>query len=175
MTERPPPRPELRPDPMADDPRARALARAEEIRANLKGNLDEGPDKFYINEADIPEGWSVEWKRIEVMGKEDPAYEIAVARKGWEPAPPNMFPGYMPANYKGKTIDRDGLRLMMRPAVITEEVKQIERDKANAQMRQNQEKLQGAPPAPNSPFQNVKVDVKRTAGRTMETIPVPQE
>lgn len=57
-------RPEMRPE----DARARAEARAAEIRGN-RGNMDDGIDEFYVDSKNIPDGWSYEWKRHTLLGK----------------------------------------------------------------------------------------------------------
>jgi hypothetical protein len=165
--------PSIRPEMREEDPRAKAAARAAAIREHLGGNLDEGPDKFYIDQADIPDGWSVEWKRHTVFNAEDPAYQVALARKGWEPADPSMFPGYMPEGYKGRTIDRDGMRLMMRPAEITDEVRDNERRAARTQMRQKEEQLQSAP---QGQFERRNKDDSLVKVRkSYEAMPIPKE
>lgn len=116
--------------PRATDGARDAAARAAAIRDHLGGDLDEGPDEFFIAEGDKPEGWSYEWKRSTVYGKEDPAYEVALARKGWEPVPASRHPSYMPKGSTAAFIERGGQILMERPKEITEEVKALERRKA---------------------------------------------
>ena len=142
-------RPELRKTPSnKTDPRdeaARAAARAAEIRADVGGNLDEGIDEFYVPPNEIPEGWTYEWKRKEVLGREDHSHQLALARMGWEPVAASRHPNMMPASVKSETIERKGMILMERPTEITEEVKRIELRKARAQVQQKQAQLGEAP------------------------------
>lgn len=126
------------------DPREAAKIRAMEIRGHI-GDLDEGPDKFFIPPEMVPDGWSYEWKKNTVYGQEDPAYEVSLARTGWTPVPASRHPSLMPANYKGETIDREGVRLYERPQEITDEVRRIDLRRAKAQVRTKEEQLSAAP------------------------------
>ena len=137
-------RPAMRPAMRDDDPRSRAAARAAQLRDHL-GDLDEGTDDFYIDRGLVPAGWDYEWKRVTVMGQEDPAYQVQLARGGWEPVPADRHPAYMPKGWKGGTIERKGMVLMERPKEITDEVRRIELKKARQQVRQKEEQLSAAP------------------------------
>jgi hypothetical protein len=132
-------------DAPVDDSLARAKARAAELRSEGTYDEDQG-DKFYIDPAIIPPGWSYEWRVHSVFGKVDTSYQIELAQKGWQPVPASRHPQLMPAGYGGGTIDREGQVLMERPLEITEEAKARERGKARKQMRDKEEQLAGAPP-----------------------------
>ncbi|CAB4156425.1 hypothetical protein UFOVP661_54 [uncultured Caudovirales phage] len=138
-TERPPMRPDLR-----DDPREAAKRRSEEIRKHL-GGIDDVIDDFYVDESVIPEGWSYEWKRHTLMGQQDPAYQIQLARMGWTPVPATRHPDMMPINTKYDTIERKGMVLMERPVEITEEVRRIDNKRARDQVRVKEQQLTNAP------------------------------
>lgn len=139
--ERPPLRPELR-----DDPLARARARAAQIRENLgDAGMDEGEDRFRINQNTIPEGWNYEWKRKTVLGQPDPAYEVELARKGWEAVPASRHPEMMPVGKGFDNIERDGMILMERPKELTDEARDVELRKARAQVRSKESQLSNAP------------------------------
>ena len=155
-TKKKPGRPPLRDNPVTDDredmragqreddPRARAERRAAEIRKHLKGDTSDGADRFWIDPSIIPDGWSYEWKRKTIWGKEDPAHEVELARQGWEVVPATRHPQMMPKG-NWQTIERDGMILMERPAEITAEVKRLEIKKARAQVQQKQAQLGEAP------------------------------
>jgi hypothetical protein len=161
--------------PAADDPRARAAKRAMELREHL-GNMDEGEDEFYIDPRVIPDGWSYEWKRHTTLGAEDPAYQVSIARKGWEAVPVSRHPEMMPDNYKGTTILRKGMILMERPAEITELAKAQELRKARQQVRQKEIQLHGAPAGDNSPFEATnKGNSLVKIGKSYEPMPIPKE
>ena len=98
-------RPPLRREMRDEDPRARAAARAAAIREHI-GDIDEGTDEFYIPAEVIPEGWNYEWKRRLLMGAEDPAYQVQLARNGWEPVPASRHPEMMPSTGNYQTIER---------------------------------------------------------------------
>lgn len=126
-----------------EDPRTRAARRAAELRDHL-GDMDEGTDDFYINPSDVPPGWEYEWKRKLLLGAEDPAYQVALARAGWEPVPTSRHPSYMPDNGNHPVIERKGMILMERPAEISDEARSIELRKARNQVRQKEAQLNSA-------------------------------
>ena len=136
------PRPDIRPEKRAEDPRARAAKRAAEIRGHL-GDMDEGVDDFRA--PDAPPGWNYEWKRKTLLGAEDPAYAVSLARTGWEPVPAERHPSYMPSGSKHATIERKGMILMERPSTITDRARQIELQRARNQVRQKEAQLSSAP------------------------------
>ncbi len=89
-------------------------------------------DRLHIDPSLIPEGWTWEGKRFTVYNAPDPAYQAALARDGWEPVLAENYPGvFMPIDYKGPVIV-DGLMLMERPSVLTEEARAEEKRKADA-------------------------------------------
>lgn len=128
-----------------EDPRVRAAKRAAELRGHWGADeMQEGTDKFYIDPRIIPPGWSYEWKMHTVLNQESPAYQVEISRAGWEPVTAHRHPEMMPDNYKGMTIDRDGMRLMERPAEITESAKARELRKAREQVGHKEAQLKGS-------------------------------
>lgn len=160
-------RPSMRPAMRDEDPRAAAARRAAEIRGHV-GDLDEGTDEFSAPRA--PDGWHYEWKRKTVMGQEDPAYQIHLARTGWEPVPTNRHPETMPHNGANPIIERKGMVLMQRPASITEEIRDIELRRARGQVQSKQQQLTQAP---DGQFQRSTKDVKIRS--SYEPMQVPNE
>lgn len=160
---------------LEDDPRARAAARAAELREH-RGSMDDGTDKFYIDPRIIPDGWSYEWKTLTVLNQPNPSYQVQLARAGWEPVPRYRHPEMMPDNYPGETIEREGQILMERPKEITDEAKARELRNARAQVRQKEAQLNGQPAGPTSPF---SADNKGTPmvkiGKSYEPMPIPQK
>lgn len=96
------------------------------LRRKRKGNIDQ----FDIPTHIIPSGWSYEWKRNTVYNEADPAYEVALRENGWRPVPASRHPQYMPADWKGGTIDRGGMRLYERPMELTLEARMEDDDLA---------------------------------------------
>jgi hypothetical protein len=137
-------RSDMRNDMREEDPRERAARRAAEVRANV-GTMDDGTDEFYIDPATVPPGWSYEWKRKTNVGAEDPAYQVSLARKGWDPVPASRHPSYMPTGSSNATIERKGMILMERPKELTDEAKGIEYRKARDQVRHKEQQLNAAP------------------------------
>ena len=156
----------------ADDPRARAAKRAAELREHLGGSMDEGHDQFYIDPAIIPDGWTYEYKRLEVLGKPDPSYQVTLRRNGWEPVPASRHPELMPPGWSGETIIRDGMILMERPKEITDEIKARDARLAREQVRAKEQQLNAAPPGQfeRDNKGNSMVSIKKTMA-----IPVPEK
>jgi hypothetical protein len=135
---------EMRDTMREDDPRARAERRAAEIRKHNEGATEGTADRFYINPASIPDGWSYEWKRKTIWGKEDPAHDVEMARLGWEPVPATRHPELMPKG-NWQTIERDGMILMERPKVLTDEAHRRNLQTARQQVRAKEAQLSQTP------------------------------
>ena len=128
-----------------DSVRKSAKERAAEIR-KARGGMDmEEIDRYKIDQTAVPPDWSYEWKRKTLLGKEDPSYEVNLARGGWEPVPVDRHPEMMPAGYKGHTIELDGMILMERPKELTEEAQGIEKRRARAQVLAKEAQLYDTP------------------------------
>lgn len=165
-------RPAMRPAMRSEDPRAAAARRAAEIRGHI-GSLDEGTDEFYIDPASVPDGWTYEWKRKTVLGQEDPAYQVHLARTGWEPVPTSAHPEMMPGQGHFPNVERKGMALMMRPASITDEVRDIEYRKARQQVRVKEQQLNAAP---EGQFERNNKDAPMAKiKKSYEAIPVPKD
>lgn len=140
-------RPQMRPaDAKTESPRERAERVAREFYEHNAGAEMDAVDKYFIHESMIPDGWTYEWKRKLVLGAEDPSYEVSLARRGWQPVPASRHPEMMPANYRGVEIVRDGLILMERPQVITDDVRNADIRRARMQVKFKEEQLNAAPP-----------------------------
>jgi hypothetical protein len=140
-------RPAMRPTETKaeESPRERATRKAAELRSHRDGNLDDGTDEFFVEPGVIPDGWTYEWKTKTILGAEDPAHQVKLARDGWEAVPASRHPEMMPAGYAGVEITRKGMVLMERPSEITEEVRQIELRRARLQVRAKEEQLSASP------------------------------
>ena len=132
----------MRPPVREEDPRARAAARAAQIKGHL-GELDEGVDDFITPPP--PPGWTYEWKRKTIYNQEDPAYQVSLARTGWEPVPASRHPEMMPSGGSHANIERKGMILMERPLAVTEKFREADRRKAIQQVRFKEEQLSSAP------------------------------
>lgn len=167
----------VRDDPRAssprgeEDPRAAAAARAAEIREHI-GDMDEGPDDFYIDADMVPPGWCYEWKRITVAGQEDPAYQVQLARTGWTPVPAKRHPNYMPAGSTDVSITRKGQMLMERPQVITDKARDIELRRARNQVRQREAELNATPEGQFPRDEDPRTRVKMR--RSYEPLTIPE-
>ena len=166
-----PPRADMRPPMREEDPRVRAARRAQELRDH-RGSLDEGSDEFFVPREAIPPGWDYEWKRRTVLGAEDPAYQVAVARAGWEPVPASRHPEMMPDKWDKATIERKGMILMERPSEISEEARSIELRRARQQVRQKEAQLNNAP---DGQFGRDHAQVRPKINKSYEAIPIPEK
>jgi hypothetical protein len=164
-------RPAMRGAMREEDPRAAASRRAAEIMQHL-GGLDEGTDDFYIEPHKIPDGWSYEWKRKTIYNQEDPAYQVQLARTGWEAVPASRHPEMMPVNGSWQTIERKGMQLMMRPKVITEQFRNIDHRNAKEQVKHKEAQLGSAP---EGQFGRDHAQVKPKISKGYEPMPVPQD
>lgn len=167
-------RPAMRPQANAEEsPRERAARRAAELKAHRDGNLDDGTDEFFVEPGIIPDGWTYEWKTRTVLGAEDPAHQVKLARDGWEPVPVSRHPEMMPAGHRGAEITRKGMVLMERPAEITDEIRQIELRRARLQVRAKEEQL-SATPAGQFERSNKGNDLVKVK-KAYEAMPIPEE
>lgn len=164
-TDRAPMRPPMR----EEDPRAAAARRAAEIRGHI-GNMDEGPDKFLTPQA--PPGWEYEWKRQTLLGQEDPAYQVQLARMGWDPVPTQRHPEMMPSKGSHTTIERDGMMLMQRPSVISQEARDADLRRARNQVRVKEQQLNAAP---DGTMTRDHASVRPQISKGFEPIPVPKD
>lgn len=170
-TQAPDLRPPMRQAMREEDPRERARKRAAEVRGNV-GSLDEGVDEFYVNPSEIPDGWAYEWKRKTIANMEDPAYEVSLARMGWEPVPAHRHPSMMPLNGSHQTIERKGMILMERPMELTEEARAIELRRARQQVNNKKSQLGQAP---EGQFGRDHAQVKPKINSSFEPLPVPKD
>lgn len=120
--------------PKAESPRDRAARRAAEIRGHNGGALEDGTDQFYIDPASVPDGWCYEWKVRSVLGAEDPAREVDLRRRGWEPVEASRHPEMMPRGSTAADITRKGMVLMERPLELTQEARNNELNAAREQV-----------------------------------------
>ena len=164
-------RSEMRATPREDDPRARAERRAAEIRQHLKGDTSDGADRFYIDPNVIPDGWSYEWKRKTIWGKEDPAHEVELARKGWEVVPASRHPEMMPKG-NWQTIERDGMILMERPKVLTDEAHNTNLRSARLQVKAKEAQLTQAP---DGTFERDDPRVRPSIKKSYQAMPISEE
>jgi hypothetical protein len=156
-----------------EDPRTRAARRAAELMDHGVMDADGAEDKFYIDPKAIPDGWSYEYRRHTVLGKDDPSYQVMLAQKGWEPVPADRHPELMPMGFKGNTIEREGMILMERPKLITDMANDREYRKAREQMGAKEAQLSGAP-AGTAPRDN-KGDSLVRIKKTYEPLAIPDK
>ena len=155
------------------NPLKSAKERAKEIRQH-GGDLEDGTDDFWVDANVIPDGWTYEWKRFTVYGQEDPSYQVALRRAGWEPVPASRHPEMMPIGYAGDDIIlRKGMILMERPQEITDEIRAKDKKAARDQIRVKEAQLNDAPAGQfersnkDAPLAKVK--------KAYEPIPIPED
>ena len=161
----------LRPAMREEDSRSAAARRAAELRGHL-GDIVEGQDDFYVPLDEIPDGWTYEWKRHTTYGQEDPAYQIQLARSGWEPVPASRHPWMMPNNTSSQTILRKGLILMMCPTEIVQERQSAELRKARMQVRHKEQQLAGTP---DGTMTRDHAQARPKISKSYEAMPIPEK
>jgi hypothetical protein len=155
-----------------EDPRARAERRAAEIKAN-RGDVDlDSIDEFFIDPAIIPDGWSYEWKRHTLLGREDPSYQVSLARAGWEAVPAKRHPEMMPLNSTATIIERKGMILMERPQSLTNEARDVELRRARNQVRAKEQQLASTP---DGTLTRDHARVRPNVKKSFEPMPVPED
>jgi hypothetical protein len=98
-------------------------------------------DQFWLPVEEIPEGSSYEWKRLSVMGQEDPFYIAQMRDQGWEPVLASRHPNWVPPGYDKPHIIKGGQILMERPIELTEESRREEHALAQRQVRDAEARL----------------------------------
>lgn len=166
-------RPSLRPEMREIDPRSAADIRAAEIMNNL-GQVESGVDKFFIPTGEVPDGWDYNWKRKTIYNQEDPAYQVSVARGGWTAVPVSRHSAMMPGNWKGMSIERDGMILMERPMSVTDHVRRLDRQRARDQVRAKEQQLSATPQGTmEQEFSDPRT--KPRINKSFEAMPVPAD
>ena len=105
-------------------------------------------NELTVDPAEIPDGFTVEWKRVAIYGKEDNKNMIGLEKDGWEPANPKDFPSLVGKNHRGATIvnGQGDLMLMIRPIELTQEARQEDLSNARNQVRSKFEEIGMATP-----------------------------
>jgi hypothetical protein len=165
-------RPAIRPPLREEDPRAAAARRAAELREHLGDDIIDAQDDFYIPPDEIPDGWTYEWKRHSTYGMEDPAYQIQLAREGWEPVPVSRHPWMMPDGMASQTILRKGMILMQCPTEIVDERKAAELRKARLQVRHKEQQIAGTP---DGTMTRDDARVRPQIKKSYEAMPIPEK
>jgi hypothetical protein len=165
------PRADMRADMREESSADRAKRRAAEIRGHL-GGLDDGTDEFYVDLTCVPDGWTYEWKRLSLLGAEDPTYTVHLARMGWEPVPSSRHPEMMPSGWARGTIERKGLILMERPSEVVDEARRLQDRAARDQVRAKEAQLSGTP---DGTLTRDHEKVRPAIKKSFEAMPVPKD
>lgn len=160
----------IRPTMREESPAERAAKRAAAIRQHIAGD-EEGSDEFYVPHHYVPDGWTYEWKRFTVYNQEDPAYQVQLAREGWEAVPASRHPDMMPSG-DHPYISRKGLILMERPKEITDEVRAMDLRRARAQVQMKEQQLNSAPDGQFS--RSGHSELRPKLNKSYAPIPVPE-
>lgn len=107
-------------------------------------------DPFFIDDAEIPDGMSWEWKRWSYMGQYDEEYQTELSENGWLPVtweerwPEKRPPGQTAVGLK-EAVKRKGQILMQRPMEYTVEAQMEDRENAENQVMDKMRELGQAP------------------------------
>jgi len=164
------PKTSIRPPMREDNPIERATKRAAAIRQHMAGD-EEGSDEFFIPLHYVPDGWTYEWKRHTIYNQEDPAYQVQLAREGWEVVPASRHPDLMPQG-EHPFISRKGMVLMERPKEITDESRAYDLRKARAQVHAKEQQLGHAP---DGQFGRNHDKTRPKIAKSYAPIPVPED
>lgn len=161
-----PARPALR----EDDPRARAAARAAELRSH-GATEDVGSDEFYIPPDIVPEGWEYQWKTHSILNQEQGTYLMQLTREGWTPVPASRHPEMMHKGAGSDPIMRKGMILMECPKEIVEERRHQQVLAARNQVRFKEQQLAGTP---EGTMTRDHARVRPNIKKGYEPMPVPE-
>lgn len=93
-------------------------------------------DRYYVPPHLVPDGFSVEWKRIEILGKPDKANVVKLEASGWRPAPSEAFREILPSGYSQPFVeDGEGMGLYIRPMRMTDEANAEQKSVADQKVR----------------------------------------
>lgn len=130
----------------------------------LSRKVTETGDIFHIDNELIPAGWTYQWITSQVIGKSQKISHFM--QNGWTPVPASRHPGlFMPLDYEG-AIEQEGLMLVERPKVLTDDARREEMDRARNLLRvQNDQFRPKLPGARSQPGTGLR------AKRTIEGLP----
>jgi len=101
-------------------------------------------DKFEVPAHFIPPGWSYQWNQVTVLNQgiqEIIKGDLQMFENGWRPVPASRHPGHWtPPEYDGAIVI-EGLRLEERPASLTMEAMEEDKQRAKAQVRDRTDAL----------------------------------
>lgn len=140
--------------------RIRLEQRTRELR---EGGIDTSSarDRFWAPPP--PDGWDYQWKTRTIMGEEQSAYMVEVARNGWEAVPLSRHPDLMPAGWTGATIEVEGLVLMERPKIFTDEARAEEQRMAREAVKTKEAQLRDGRPGDLGPREVHRFSKSRVA------------
>lgn len=99
--------------------------------------------RFAIDLTRVPKGYTMEWKRHELMGMRDRRNLVIVRQNHWEPVPhktqPHIF-GHTCTN-EDEHVIVDGLGLYMRPTYLNQDAAAEHREETDYQLGQQLEAL----------------------------------
>jgi hypothetical protein len=104
---------------------------------------DQTADPFAVPEDLKDPNYDLQWCRVSVLGQEDLPHQIELQEQGWrfvQADSPRWSGRMMPKGYKGN-IFREGLALMERPMVLTEEAKREAANKVREQSKSQREQF----------------------------------
>ncbi len=149
----------------AHQPAARATSRApahEKPARTRRRKTMTHDDIFWLPIEEIPEGFTYEWKRLSVMGQEDPFYIAQMREQGWEPVLASRHPTWVPPGYDKPNIIKGGQILMERPEELTNQARAEELAVARQQVREAEARLGMTPRGEMTRnFPGIKVGVSK--------------
>lgn len=130
---RPASRPETAPMPReanpSGDPTVEDLERMIEAVDRGDTHLTRESNSGVATTFDVPEqgkrpGWDYTWWPFKITGEEvDASTIVEYTRGGWIPVPATHFPSLVPRGWRKPVIERQGMRLFMRPQRLSDEAK----------------------------------------------------
>lgn len=134
---------QVRPSPARD-----SVREAEEYAIKLMDqwgeNIDHS-DEFYVDKRVIPDGWTYQWRRLEMIGKQDKFYMNELKQRGWREVPGSRHPDMVPEGWGDQPIVKKGLILMELPTILVERSQGVEKREAETELQNAQAALTNSP------------------------------
>lgn len=147
--------------------------------SGVKRDVDEAKDYLYVPKELIPDGISIEWKRVAVLNKPDPKHMAETHRAGWRYVPSDSagFAEHFASFKKGDIFEYEGLALMYRPLTMTKEALENEKRKAGAVVQDKFAEMGMTSPEKDIPGKRFKLErgfEERLPGGNPAAVEVPE-
>lgn len=146
--------------------------------ADVKRDVDDEKNHLFVPPEIIPDGLTVEWKRMMVFNKEDKKHRAELHRAGWRHIPSNTsgFSEHFASFVAGDIFEYEGLTLMYRPKKMSDQARADDTKRAGAVVQAKMEEIGLATSHRDIPGKRFTVNrgyEEKLAGGNPEAVAVP--